>query len=206
MNEIAFPLHNLMRIAANTIGNCRPGEWLMPSRRLVVLSFAVACVAFVTGAQAEENDLSALRQQVEELKDTVRQLQQRINALEKRDSASWIPATIAPAPATAQTSTPAQASAPKTMDTAPASDPAAPAAKASIDDKVVTLRNSWRRISTGMKQADVQEALGPPTRETTMNGKVVWYYYYAGLGAGSVFFNADGRISSSQSPNLGWGF
>jgi len=57
-----------------------------------------------------------------------------------------------------------------------------------------------------MKQAEVKETLGPPTRETLINGKVVWYYYYAGLGAGSVFFNGDGRASSSQSPNLGWGF
>jgi outer membrane lipoprotein-sorting protein len=178
----------------------------MPGHRLVVLLFAMACVAFAGGAQADESELSTLRQQVEELKDTVRQLQERINTLEKKEAASWIPATIAPAPAAASTAAPAQASAPKNMDTAPASDPAAPAAKGSIDDKVVILRNSWRRISTGRKQADVKEALGPPTRETLMNGKVVWYYYYAGLGAGSVFFNGDGRISSSQSPNLGWGF
>lgn len=178
----------------------------MPGRRFAVLSFALACAAFATGAKADESAVSELRQQVEELKDTVRQLQERVNALEKGDTASWIPATTAPAPASAPTAAPAQASAPKTMETAPASDRAAPAARASVDDKVVILRNSWRRISTGMKQADVKETLGPPTRETLINGKVVWYYYYAGLGAGSVFFNADGRISSSQSPNLGWGF
>lgn len=169
----------------------------MPGHRLAVLSFTLACAVCATGAQAEESELGALREQVDELTNTVRQLQERINALEKNDTTSWIPATSAPAPA--------QASAPKTIETTPA--PArAPAAKASIDDKVVILRNSWRRISTGMKQDDVKETLGPPTRETLINGKVVWYYYYAGLGAGSVFFNADGRASSSQSPNLGWGF
>ncbi len=178
----------------------------MPGRRLAILSFALACAAFATGAQADESGLSELRQQVEELKDTVRQLQERVNALEKGDTASWIPATTAPAPASVPTPAPAQASAPKTTQSAPASGQPAPAAKASVDDKVVILRNSWRRIATGMKQADVKETLGPPTRETLINGKVVWYYYYAGLGAGSVFFNADGRISSSQSPNLGWGF
>ena len=170
----------------------------MPGHRLAVLSFAVACAACATGAQAEEPELGALRQQVEELTNTVRQLQERINALEKNATASWVPATSAPAPV--------QAFRPKTMETAPASNRAAPAARASNDDKVVILRNSWRRISTGMKQDDVKEKLGPPTRETLINGKVVWYYYYAGLGAGSVFFNADGRASSSQSPNLGWGF
>jgi hypothetical protein len=176
------------------------------SPRALALSFAVACAAFATGAHAEETELSALRQQVEELKGTVRQLQERINALEKKETASWIPATMAPAPATAPTAAPANASVSTTMDTAAASSPALPTAKAPLDDKIVILRTSWRRISTGMKQADVKEALGPPTRETLINGKVVWYYYYAGIGAGSVFFNGDGRISSSQSPNIGWGF
>ena len=175
---------------------------MMPGHRLVVLSIALACVAFAPGTHAEDTELLTLRQQVEELKDTVRQLQERVNALEKNDTASWIPATIAPAPSTA----PAQALPPKAMETSPAPERASPAGIASVDDKVVILRNSWRRISTGMKQADVKETLGPPTKETLMNGKVVWYYYYAGLGAGSVFFNGDGRISSSQSPNLGWSF
>ena len=170
----------------------------MPGHRLAVLSFAVACAVCATGAQAEEPELGALRRQVEELTNTVRQLQERIDALEKNDTASWIPATSAPAPD--------HASAPKTIETAPAPVRAAPSARASVDDKVVILRNSWRRISTGMRQDDVKQTLGPPTRETLINGKVVWYYYYAGLGAGSVFFNADGRASSSQSPNLGWGF
>ncbi|HEX7954082.1 MAG TPA: hypothetical protein VF523_13515, partial [Burkholderiales bacterium] len=89
-----------------------------------------------------------------------------------------------------------------------ARDPArsAPAAKASVDDKVVLLRSSWQRIARGMAQSAVSDTLGPPSRNMLINGKVVWYYYYAGLGAGSVFFNADGRVSSSQSPNLGWGF
>jgi hypothetical protein len=178
----------------------------MRGHRFAILAFAFACVAFAAGARADENELGALRQQVEELKDTVRQLQERVNALEKDDAAAWIPATIAPAPSTAPTPAPAKASLAKAIEAAPASDRAAPAARTSVDDKVVILRNSWRRISTGMKQADVNDTLGPPTRETLINGKVVWYYYYAGIGAGSVFFNADGRSSSSQSPNLGWGF
>ena len=173
---------------------------MMPGLRLAVLSFAVACITSVPGTHAEDSDLRMLRKQVEELKDTVRQLQERVNALEKNDAAAWIPATIAAAPGTA----PVLASPPKAMETTPAPDRATTGGRASVDDKVVILRNSWRRISTGMKQTDVKETLGPPTKETLMNGKVVWYYYYAGLGAGSVFFNGDGRISSSQAPNLGW--
>lgn len=169
----------------------------MIGHRLVVLSFVIVCAALAGGARAEDTDLRTLMQQVEELKNTVRQLQERVDALEKSEPAAWIPATIAPV-------------SPKAMDTAPTPAPVpdrvAPAGKASVDDKVVVLRNSWRHISAGIRQDDVKETLGPPTRETLINGKVVWYYYYAGLGAGSVFFNADGRVSSSQSPNLGWGF
>jgi SmpA/OmlA family protein len=149
-----------------------------------------------SGALADDAELRALRRQVFELKNTVRQLQQRIDALEKKDDAPWVPATNAPPPPSASPA----ASAPNTAGRV------APAAKASVDDKVVTLRKSWRHISTGMTRADVTETLGPPSKETLINGKVVWYYYYAGLGAGSVFFNGDGHTSSSQPPNLGWDF
>ena len=153
--------------------------------------FATIFMTFVAGARAEDAELRTLRNQVEELTVTVRQLQERVDALEKNDTARLIPVTIVPATAPATTTAP---------------DGAAPNARASIDDKVVTLRNSWRRISAGMKQSDVKDALGAPAREMLINGKVVWYYHYAGLGAGSVFFNSDGRSSSSQPPNLGWNF
>ena len=81
----------------------------------------------------------------------------------------------------------------------------APAAKASVDDKIVVLRKSWRQISEKMTREQVSETLGPPSKEMLINGKVVWYYLYPGLGAGSVFFKSDGHVSSSQSPNIGWG-
>jgi hypothetical protein len=165
---------------------------------------ALACMSSIGWAHAEEPELQLLRQQVEDLQNTVRELQLRVNALEKNDSASWVPATAEPASASgsAVAAVPAPAQ--------PAASPAASAkepgpAKTPLPDKVALLRMSWRHIAPGMMQAEVKETLGPPTREMLINGKVVWYYYYAGLGAGSVFFNRDGRLSSSQSPNLGWG-
>jgi hypothetical protein len=155
-------------------------------------------------AQADESELQLLRQQVEDLQNTVRELQQRVNALEKNDSAPWVPATAEPAPASG--SAVAAVPAPPRPAASPAASAKEPGpAKAPLPDKVALLRVSWRHIAPGMPQAEVKETLGPPTREMLINGKVVWYYYYAGLGAGSVFFNRDGRISSSQSPNLGWG-
>lgn len=171
---------------------------MIPGYRFTALLLPAVLILMpaASGAHADDAELRALRQQADELKNTVRQLQQRIDALEKKDDAPWVPATNAPAPA----STAPAPSAPN------AAERVAPAAKASVDDKVMTLRKSWRRISTGKTQADVKETLGPPSKETLINGKVVWYYYYAGLGAGSVFFNGDGHISSSQPPSLGWDF
>jgi hypothetical protein len=173
----------------------------LPARRIAA-SFALACMSSIGWAHADESELQLLRQQVEDLQNTVRQLQEQVNALEKNDSTSWVPATAAPA--TAPTApAPGVTPAPTAQSAAAPKEPIA--AKAPLADKIVVLRTSWRHVSPGMTQAEVGQALGPPTREMLINGKVVWYYYYAGLGAGSVFFNRDGRISSSQSPNLGWG-
>lgn len=180
------------------------------ARRLAAASLALACLICAAGAHAEDVELRMLKQQVEELKDTVRQLRERIDALEKNDPAAWLPATTAPADnrplTTPQAAAPAGDGAPPTVAVAREPARSAPAANASVDDKVVLLRSSWQRIARGMEQSAVTDTLGPPSRNMLINGKVVWYYYYAGLGAGSVFFNADGRVSSSQSPNLGWGF
>jgi hypothetical protein len=173
----------------------------VPARQLAA-SIALACMSSIGWAHAGESELQLLRQQVEDLQNTVRQLQERVHALEKNDSAPWVPATAAPAPAPSAPA-PAVNPAPTAQSAAAPKEPIA--TKAPLADELVVLRTSWQRISPGMTQAEVAQTLGPPTREMLINGKVVWYYYYAGLGAGSVFFNRDGRISSSQSPNLGWG-
>jgi SmpA / OmlA family len=151
---------------------------------------------------ADDEDLRALRQQVEELTATVRQLQDRNKAMERNQEAPWVPAarlspseSISPEPV-----------APKQVEAAPAAmESAAPPARASVDDKIVVLRKSWRQISGKMTREQVSETLGPPSKEMLINGKLVWYYVYSGLGAGSVFFKGDGHVSSSQPPNIGWG-
>jgi len=179
------------------------GSWQTARRARAWM--ALACMSSIGWTHAEEPELQLLRQQVEDLQNTVRELQQRVNALEKNDSASWVPATAEPASATgpAAAAVPAPTAQAATSPAASAKEPGP--TKAPLADKIVVLRTRWRHIAPGMMQAEVKETLGPPTREMLINGKVVWYYYYAGLGAGSVFFNRDGRISSSQSPNLGWG-
>jgi outer membrane protein assembly factor BamE (lipoprotein component of BamABCDE complex) len=65
------------------------------------------------------------------------------------------------------------------------------------------LRLSWRKVKRGMTDTQIADVLGPPSHDTRINGKRVWYYYYPGVGAGSVFFNSDGRVSSDQAPSIG---
>jgi hypothetical protein len=175
------------------------------ARRLPALLWPMIflCAYRPLAACADDEDIRALRQRVDELTATVRQLQDRIRVLERDQEATWVPAarsspseSISPEPV-----------APKQVEAAPAAmENTAPAANASVDDKIVVLRKSWRRISGEMTRENVREALGPPSKEMLINGKAVWYYVYSGLGAGSVFFRSDGHVSSSQSPNIGWGF
>ncbi len=69
---------------------------------------------------------------------------------------------------------------------------------------IPVLRESWSHIAKGMSEADVATTLGAPTTQTLINGKRVWYYYYPGIGGGSVFFKGNGQVSSHQAPFIGW--
>jgi SmpA / OmlA family len=160
------------------------------------------CACRPLAACADDEDLRVLRQQVEELTATVRQLQDRIKVLERDQEVPWVPA----ARSSSSESTPPEPVARKQVERAPtAMESAAPAAKPSVDDKIVVLRKTWRQISGQMNREQVRETLGPPSKEMLINGKVVWYYVYSGLGAGSIFFKDDGHVSSSQPP-IGWTF
>ena len=55
-----------------------------------------------------------------------------------------------------------------------------------------------------MSQAEIADVLGQPSKETRIDGKLVWYYYYPGIGGASVFFKSNGQVSSYQAPNVGW--
>jgi hypothetical protein len=50
----------------------------------------------------------------------------------------------------------------------------------------------------------VRALLGAPEKVLRIDGALMWYYAYPGIGPGSVFFNASGKVSSRQSPRLGW--
>ena len=69
---------------------------------------------------------------------------------------------------------------------------------------LVSLKKNWSQIQPGTPEDKVQALLGKPEKALRIDGSLVWYYIYPGIGRGSVFFNGDGRVSTTQSPGLGW--
>jgi hypothetical protein len=66
------------------------------------------------------------------------------------------------------------------------------------------LKKSWSQVEPGTPQDRVRVLLGEPEKVLRIDGALVWYYAYPDIGPGSVFFNASGKVSSRQSPYLGW--
>ena len=148
--------------------------------------------------QAEEPDASSLQKEVEELRQEVQSLKQQVKSLQEAPAPApplqTQPVAKEPAPAPPLQAQPAPNAAPASV----------PATAKPGTDSIPALRESWRRVHKGMTQAEIAGVLGPPTKDLRINGKLVWYYYYAGIGGASVFFNGDGRVSSNQPPTVGW--
>jgi len=142
---------------------------------------------------AQETDAASLQKEVEELRREVKSLQEQVKTLKTEPAPSALP-QAGPAPAAPE---------PQPAPVAPPVSAPATAAKPAADS-IVALRESWSHVERGMTQAQISALLGPPTKELTIDGKLVWYYYYAGIGGSSVFFYSDGRVSSKQRPTVGW--
>src|SRR6266581_8051142 len=56
------------------------------------------------------------------------------------------------------------------------------------------LQRNWSEIQPGTPQERVDALLGKPERVLRINGDLVWYYIYPGLGRGSVFFDGQGKV------------
>jgi hypothetical protein len=57
-----------------------------------------------------------------------------------------------------------------------------------------------------MSPEQVKASLGEPSRNFTLSGQKVWYYYYTGVGGGSVLFSrGNGNVLDWQRPPFhGW--
>ena len=93
----------------------------------------------------------------------------------------------------------------KSGDTAGRENGSQPAAAPPTQvSQLVQLKQNWSQVEPGTPEDRVRALLGAPEKVLRIDGALMWYYAYPGIGPGSVFFNASGKVSSRQSPRLGW--
>ena len=171
-----------------------PNEILSRSIAAFALSLWLGC------AYGAEPDVSQLRREVEQLKRSMHEMQTRLQAVEA--GLEQVAGGAAAAPAAAE---PAPATTPRSAIDTTASNAAATPAKTPpqpANTELVALKRAWAGVQPGVASAQVKDLLGPASQELKINGKLTWYYSYPGIGAGSIFFNDDGRVSSRKSPFL----
>jgi hypothetical protein len=156
---------------------------------LVIGTLLTGFVIALHAACGADPEVEALGRRVDELSRSLQKLQEQVQALQgTRGNVSG--GAAAAVPATASTTA------------MPASAPPA----ASAMSELAALKKAWNQIRSGVAHEDVKSLLGSPTQELRINSKLAWYYVYPGIGAGSIFFNDDGRVSSTRSPVFGIGW
>jgi hypothetical protein len=80
---------------------------------------------------------------------------------------------------------------------------ARPEAQARAEPSLVSVHRSWSGIHRGLSKERVSEVLGAPGSVLHINGDLVWYYVYPGMGKGSVFFDREDKVTAVQAPNFG---
>ncbi len=155
----------------------------MRYRSLTVCSIILALTALPVAAD-QTDELARLHEEAAQLRQALERLEIRIRALERQNEDPVAP----------KDNGQPEASRSKAM----------PAAQIS---PLVSLKQNWSQVQPGTPEDGVQALLGKPERVLRIDGAPVWYYMYhmyPGIGRGSVFFNANGNVSSAQSPSFGW--
>lgn len=154
-------------------------------------ALGVAAALVLPPAWADSADeLARLREEAAQLRQSLEQLEARIHALEVRQREQQDRDGSGAAEKPAGAPVPPAASAPE----------APPGSVSSL----LSLKQKWSQVEAGAPQETIQTLLGKPERVLNIDGNVVWYYAYPGIGRGSVFFNRDGKVTSFQAPSLGW--
>ncbi len=186
----------------------------MKTQRVAFAALGAVVLIVSAQARAAQSDDAVLRQEVTALREMVLALQTRVTQLEALagDASRAVPpepkaAAADTAPIVRQTPAVAVAPPAATMDATAADATVAPPVGASpaYISPEAALRANWSKVARGMQQDEIVALIGAPSQKATLDGRTVWYYYYPGAGAGSVFFTDAGRVSSRQSPfGLGW--
>jgi len=171
---------------------------MVMASRMGVVAVAVALLA-TAAAGAQEPEVVALRAEVAQIRAQLEAVEARLRSVEA--SSAGVSAT---APAAVATGAPPVVAA--VAVAAPAAAVVAPPATQvsggvnAAPDPAAARRIAWRQLREGQSETEVDALLGAPTKRFELSGKLVRYYYYQGVGAGSVFFDSSGHISSVQHP------
>ena len=169
-----------------------------------LLILAILPVLVALSAEGGDGETAALSKQIEKLQQKVESLDARVRELEQRLSAQ--PAqglqdqekTGANSPAAGKGESHGQ-SAEGVAENSPVESPSRK------DKEEPSISQRWRTLKRGMTAEAVEALLGLPQRVIEVDSKIVWYYRYPNIGAGSVVLNPDKRVSGWQKPPFhGW--
>jgi hypothetical protein len=153
-----------------------------PGRRRLLLAFGIVIALTKLSAAADQTDeLAHLRAEAVQLRQALEGLEARIQVLERQNRD----------PAARRDTGQPQASRSEAL----------PAAQIF---PLVSLKQNWAQVQPGIPEDKVQALLGRPEKVLHIDGTLVWYYLYPGIGRASVSFNGNGRVSGTQPPSLGW--
>jgi hypothetical protein len=145
--------------------------------------------------QQPADDAAALRKQVDNLRRMLEDMQKRLDAVEAGRGSE--PASTMPSSGAAAEPSPAEPQ-------AKSGDSGAPTASGTV--LTPQIAENWSALREGMNPEQVKALLGQPSRDFKLSGQTVWYYYYTGVGGGSVAFSrGDGNLRDWQRPPFhGW--
>jgi hypothetical protein len=169
-----------------------------------VIILAILPLWAASSAEGGDEEAASLAKQMAELRQRVESLEARVRELERRLSPQSAPGpqdrgkTDASSPPAGQEESRGQA-VEGTAETFPAQSPSG------VDNEKPSIPQRWRTLERGMTAEAVEALLGLPQRVIEVDSKIVWYYRYPNVGAGSVVFTPDKRVSGWQKPPFhGW--
>ena len=169
-----------------------------------LLILAILPLLAASGAEGGDEETAALVKQIKELQQKVESLDARVRELEQRLSAQ--PAQGLRDRGNTGTSSPAAGEEESHGQSAEGKAERVPAESPSgLDKEKPSISQRWRTLERGMTTEAVEALLGLPQRVIEVDSKIVWYYRYPNVGAGSVVFDPDKRVSGWQKPPFhGW--
>jgi TolA-binding protein len=169
-----------------------------------LLILAIISLRAASAAEGGDTETAALVKQIEELQQRVERLDARVRELERRLSSE--PAQkLQDQEKSDANKPPAEegkslgSAAEREAELQPSESPSG------VDGEKPSIAQRWRTLERGMTAEAVEALLGLPQRVIEVDSKIVWYYRYPNVGAGSVVFTADKRVSGWQKPPFhGW--